>query len=383
MIDLTHLTQQTTTAGVATAAVDLGLAVVLAGIPSTSTDTEKAPLRRPGAARGGIYSATSSPLEARRWLLTCTGTPVNCGVRTGCSLPGGGTLAIVDMDTPAARQAFSALCSDHGSGTPDPAVLSPGGVSPTTGRWEHWAGAHVYLRIPDGTLPENIAGTVALTDGSAASAVEVKVHSSWAMMPPSTRREGSYRWGPAPTIWDAPAWLVQRIIDAGRPTSRRERRDSEFWVSETRAAWDAETPWSSILPDAGWTEDRRTASCGCQLWNRPRYSVPGSGVAHEGCEHGYWLHLHTAARGGDPVTDAAGAYGRSQVSKVEAAASVRYPEEPAMADRVRALLTAEGLREGPDLAGLDLGAHMRELNRTPRTPPAPATGMPMRFGATS
>jgi hypothetical protein len=341
-----------TVSGAALAAAALGLDVVLA---EAGAPVEKKPVNF-GSGAGGAHAATHDLDILDNWMGRANqrGIRLNCGVRVGSHLPGGGRLAVVDLDTTAALRAFAALCRAHGSGTPELTTHSPGVLSPATLRWEHWGGGHVWLRIPDGALPTNIAGTVNLSPGGqAAASVEVKLHDSWVMIPPSTRREGPYTWGPDPRVLDTPEWLLG-LISAQAPAPRATR--GAVAVSEEREEWDASTPWAEILPEAGYTRngDDRMRDCGCETWNRPGYANPRSAIAHEGCRHGFLLQLLTDNRGDDPILRAAGELGRAQVTKVEALAALRYSGDPGgIQEKVHKVLDAEELRREWDALSLD------------------------------
>lgn len=387
-VQLDTMTSARTSYSAAVAAVDLGLSVVLAEVAPGEV-TEKKPLNLRAFGPGGAHAHTRDPDEIRSWLRACAaaGRMINAGVAVGQPLPGGGTLAVVDMDTPHARQGFAELCAEHGQAMPEVTTTSPGGLRAETLAWEHWDGAHLWIRIPDGALPDTLPGTVNVTpSASAATSAEVKLRDSWVMMPPSQRREGPYSWGPSPAILDAPEWLISVI--ASKAPAPKPVRLEPLPENPARESWEQTTAWSDILIPAGYspTERGSLAACGCSKWDRPGSSNPGSVVAHEACAaHGDWLHLNTDNRDDDCILRAADELQRANLNKVEAAAAVRFEHYAEnIGDKIRRLMDAEGMRSRSSEIG-DLAATFNRMNsRTTRpaevAPKHDATGMPIAFG---
>lgn len=137
----------------------------------------------------GQYDATFDPDRIERWLRRCPelnwATPVT---------PATGRL-VVDLDGPAAVEAFQELQRRHGT---VPETL----ITATPGRGGGW---HLWFRHPGGDLK-----------GRLAPGIDVK-HAGYVAVPPSLHPEGGrYRWhDPGAPIAALPGWLLDLI----RPTA--------------------------------------------------------------------------------------------------------------------------------------------------------------------
>lgn len=350
MTDLTLLSRQTQVQSAARTAVATGLQVLL--LPADGT---KVPLNLRGAGHaGGAHAATGDPAELEAWLRVCVsrGLAVNLGVKAGAPLPDGHRLAVVDLDTTGAREAFSAMWSQNDAApAPNLTVHSPGAVSSDGTRWVHWDGGHIYLAVP-ADLAEGLPATVHLTAGETpADAVDVQLRDRFVMAPPSVRREGHYRWGETPRIVDAPDWLVE-LLRSSAPPPKPEREDLGAWtVSDAREDWEAVHGFGEFLLADGWTPFETDSTCGCPTWTRPGGADHGkSATAHDeacsphtGNSHAGWLHIWSDLASGE-IAEAGREVGRA-LNLVEVAAAVRYAEDlgTSLNDKVRQFLREEGL----------------------------------------
>jgi hypothetical protein len=210
---------------------------------------------------------------------------------------------VIDVDTADERRAFLddwALAIMDGTPpelVPDHSypmtVSSPGSYDIVNGEkvWKHRDGGHFWFTLPEGTeLPERNGklkwcachGGRKPEDGSPCRNAWVAYWGSgYVLVPPSVRKEGPYRvTGSAP---EAPAWLIERIsstvVERTRPPSEGPRFDDD-----PIDAWSADTPWSEILAEDGFTKFGFD-NCGCDTYTRPDNPAHAKSVtAHEvGC----------------------------------------------------------------------------------------------------
>jgi hypothetical protein len=221
----------------------------------------------------------------------CPGAPTTRTPNIGVE-PGASRMLVVDVDTPAERDAFLATWSAetgedqaHRGYT----VQSPG-VSRTlpdgTQEWVHHGGGHWWFTLPDGvTLP---AGVGTLKDetgwGAAWSGRQV-------LVPPSVRKEGPYRLVGTPE--PAPQFLLDRVFMAAEARAERERIRAERWDARKSGDldldpvddWSASTPWATLLEADGWVATGLLDTCSCPTWTAPGgHASPKSATAHDlGC----------------------------------------------------------------------------------------------------
>lgn len=325
------------------------LAVSGFGLPALLVDTDPSRQKRPVNFRntpyaaglgydpadnpgGGFYASTADPAEMSRWLgyAAGRGMSLNVGMRVGGPVYGGGTLAVVDMDTAAAVGLWASMWAARGFVPPELTVRSPG-KRDDSGNWVHAGGGHVWMMLPAG-VAEKVKPTVTIArGGTAADGVDVKVRDSFVMLPPSVRDEGPYSWAGGDMV-AAPDWFVSLLLDSGsRPAPGPRRKREESAVLDE---WNDNHPWTDILEEAGWTESGAVDSCGCPIFARPDGSSSRSGVAHEpGCNAGT-LHLYTTDDR-TAIGDYAEAVGKSSLSRIEVSAALEFPGvEPAEAKRM-------------------------------------------------
>lgn len=191
-------------------------------------------------------------------------------------------MLVVDVDTPAEREAFGsswALASlgDLQISIPGITVESPGSYDTVKQEWVHWGGGHWWMPLPEGfELP---AGKVFKGAGGWAA----MYGESYALVPPAARPEGAYRLVGGTT--SPPEWLLQQVTEAGaaREQVQRERQASAGGPID---AWSAATSWGDLLGSRGWLETSLVeGSCGCPVWTAPGpHSSPKSATAHDlGC----------------------------------------------------------------------------------------------------
>jgi hypothetical protein len=237
----------------------------------------------------GVVHATSDPKLIESWLrrLTKAGTVYNLA-----AVPGLSRMIAVDVDT---RAELEAWLRDRAAAegieldlTATPTVLSPGVVKVDQGGEENWVhkdGGHFWF-----TLPEDHPGYADAPASKYASEtgwVAMFGPLSYALVPPSNRKEGPYRLvGQAE---EAPAWLLERIDRELQVTrERRERQANRVRIDDDPIdVWAAATPWADLLAPDGWTDTGKPDSCSpdCIIWTRPGDAAHyKSATAHaEGC----------------------------------------------------------------------------------------------------
>jgi len=206
--------------------------------------------------------------------------------------PGASRMLVVDVDTPAERDAFLATWTQesgdnqYGRGY---TVESPG-VSRTgedgTEEWIHHGGGHWWFTLPDGvTLPSGV-GTLKDETGWGAAWSGRQV-----LVPPSVRKEGPYRLVGAPE--PAPQFLLDRVFMAAEARAERERIRAERWEARRSGDleldpvddWSANTPWAVLLEADDWSATGLLDTCSCPTWTAPGgHASPKSATAHDlGC----------------------------------------------------------------------------------------------------
>lgn len=247
----------------------------------------------------GIAHALTDDTVARRVMqrLVEQQGAVNLGVELGRSRK-----LVIDVDTPAEREAFLADWSAE-SGRDEsgrtPTVLSPGVCRVEADgeeRWVHKDGGHYWFDIPPGvTLPEG-QGVFKAEGGWVAMWAGHQV-----LVPPSTRPEGPYRLAGQMEV--APDWLIDRILMEVHARDERKRINSSRIIDSDNPidSWSREVEWAEILELDGWTDTGLVDRCSCPVWTAPGdHGSPKSATAHDlGCtrfdlERGHGpLHLWT------------------------------------------------------------------------------------------
>jgi len=191
-------------------------------------------------------------------------------------------MLVVDVDTPAERQAFVdalGINADIPGGgpyvdLPSITVESPGSFDVATQTWKHFGGGHWWLELPEGY--EMPPGKVFKGPGGWAA----MYGEAYALVPPSGRPEGSYRLvgGTSP----APAWLLEQLTFSGRLRQVDVERRSAG-AGGPIDEWSASVSWASLLEPHGWTETSMVeGSCGCPVWTAPGvHASPKSATAHD------------------------------------------------------------------------------------------------------
>ncbi len=189
-------------------------------------------------------------------------------------------MLVVDADTPAERQAFGADWMLHSLGdllpnVPGITVESPGSFDIKTQSWIHWGGGHWWMPLPEGfDLPP---GKVLKGQGGWA----VMYGESYALVPPATRAEGTYRLVGGTT--PPPTWLLEQLTAAGAQRSQVTRDRTAAAAGGPIDQWSADTSWASLLEPQGWIETSMVeGSCGCPIWTAPGdHASPKSATAHD------------------------------------------------------------------------------------------------------
>ena len=248
--------------------------------------------------------------------------PVNLGVKLGPS-----RLVVVDCDT---ADQVSAFLADAGAPADlSPTIASPG-VRDDKGNWPHRDGGHFWFVVPeDVELPATI-GTF-----TAAGEYAVMWGERYVLIPPSTRKEGSYT---APgEVHVLPERLREQIVARGRDLRDRAERCGAGEGSTSITAWSQSQTWAEILGPS-WTPTGRADSCGCETWTAPgEHGSPKSATAHEiGCTIAQHdpdnppLHFWTTGDRGQ-FSD----WPRDNISKLQAVALSEYGND--MGDAMTAL----------------------------------------------
>lgn len=202
-------------------------------------------------------------------------TELHRGVNVGLHL-GRSRLIVVDVDTPAERQEFLndfEFASQQQA--PGITVESPGSYDYVTGTWKHWGGGHWWF-----TLPEEFEfppGKVLKMPGGWA----IMYGEAYALVPPSSRPEGTYRLVGGTTT--APAWMLEALTVAGEARKHTADQNYSHIAGGPIDQWSARTSWSSLLEPRGWIETSMVeGSCGCPVWTAPgEHSSPKSATAHD------------------------------------------------------------------------------------------------------
>ncbi len=197
-------------------------------------------------------------------------------------------MLVVDVDTPAERQAFINAMGDaagvgYGPHGPVDAVFpgitveSPGSYDYAAGVWNHWGGGHWWFDLPEGfELP---AGKVLKGPGGWAA----YWGESYILVPPAVRPEGAYRLTGGTSV--APPWLVEQVATyASAKVAEMASRQAQGERGGPIDAWSAATSWASLLEPQGWIETSMAeGSCGCPIWTAPGgdHASPKSATAHD------------------------------------------------------------------------------------------------------
>ena len=327
--------------------------------------------------RGGWKLAARDTTDAAAQVHAARRGEAMRGTPNVALVPDATRVVMLDFDTPeevAEARALWQMWGGDAAAVDSPTVSTPGQQG-SDGAWQHQGGGHLWVALPalDDVDLTTLPATLLLTGsgeapGETSPSAALKLHSCYALIPPSARPEGAYR--RTGNAVEAPegmvAWLRERAAEAARVRLERmevrERRAKEREAAEDRGevvplagadAWSAKTPWSAILGGLyGW-EHTGTAQCGCEEWRRPGGS-PRSAIAHDpGCT----LGSYPMDEGHGPVylfTDnpdaplaemrdyraTQGVTGRT-LTKVQAAAAILYAEWP-VESRVTRMLDAHG-----------------------------------------
>ncbi len=207
---------------------------------------------------------------------------------------GGSGLAVVDSDTAAQTARFLAVAGlDLDAAEAAPTVRSPGQMgegadSDDPSTWAHSDGGHWWFTVPDDVELPTGSGSGAIKwddDDADADGFAVLWDRRYVLIPPSVRREGSYR--PHGEVHDLPAWLGEEITRSAKLRAERAARRAERATvsGDSVQQWGAHTTWAEILAPTGWTTTGKVDGCGCETWTAPGvHASTKSATAHEpGC----------------------------------------------------------------------------------------------------
>lgn len=187
-------------------------------------------------------------------------------------------MVFVDCDTKAQTAAFLA---DDGSEAP--VTVSSPGTQALDGTWTHEPGnGHYWFTVPESVeLPTGTdTMTVGTDDGYA-----VKWGNTYVLIPPSTRKEGSY--AASGPVRELPNWLLDRITQHGAQRAQRavKSRQQALDADDPITRWGAEVTWAEILETTDWVNTGKSDNCGCDTWTAPGlHATDKSATAHEfGC----------------------------------------------------------------------------------------------------
>lgn len=122
-------------------------------------------------------------------------------------VPGRSGVVVIDLDGAEGFRSWRELQRLHGGYPSTATVLSP----------REGGGAHLYFRIPTDFYVRSTAGKLA-------AGVDVRGSRGQAVLPPSVRADGTYRWAdPSTPIAAAPAWLTA-LLRPPPPPPRRPHR---------------------------------------------------------------------------------------------------------------------------------------------------------------
>lgn len=275
--------------------------------------------------RGGVYLASADAEVLSAYLNTylqsrADDVAVNLAVATARS-----RVVVVDCDT---ADQVAAFLADAGLDADTPPTVSTPGQRGTDGQWTHSGGGHFWFVVPESVeLP---AAEMSWT--APGGYVALCGASKYALIPPSTRAEGSYK--ATGEVRALPEWLAAKITErastAHLTAAAGDRRVSCADGSAGRiSAWGQSVTWASILEPHGWRR-HGTDECGCETWTAPgAHASPKSATAHEpGCGSGLYddnppLHLWTD-HDRAPFDELLADLGRSTLTKLEAVAAADH-----------------------------------------------------------
>ncbi|HTF49376.1 MAG TPA: bifunctional DNA primase/polymerase [Pseudonocardia sp.] len=238
----------------------------------------------------GRNHTITDPVEADRVFkrLVATNPDLNIGLEVGAS-----RLLVVDADTTAERESFTALWAQmeerpelvHAA----PTVRSPGKRrgedSEGNEVWSHKDGGHFWFLLPDEVDFAEACTSTPLKVGAHEAKASLMFRNQLVLVPPSVRAEGPYVM--ASEIQPAPAWMISMLHAhiAGHAERIDRHREHVAGGDDRIEDWSAVTTWDQILARYGWTTSGKTDQCGCEIWTRPGdWSSPKSATAHEpGC----------------------------------------------------------------------------------------------------
>lgn len=255
-------------------------------------------------APAGLHLATTDSKTACKYLDRAAKLypdPLNFAIEVGRS-----NLIIVDVDTPAEKDAFLNWWSQsegRDMRSVAPTVSSPGVFDQATNQWVHWSGGHYYFTLPEGVVMPTDVGNY--THQTPAGKFSVAWGGRYILIPPSVRAEGAYRF----TGMDMPAPpvlldLIQgraEIAAANRQRAAERRAEGGGEFDDAIDEWSESIEWSDILSPHGWVPTMDTDRCGCPIWTAPGvHGSPKSATAHDGgCDLGRYtttnapLHVWT------------------------------------------------------------------------------------------
>lgn len=232
-------------------------------------------------------------------------------------------IALADLDTAVQVEAFRRVWNKHSDEPIDLTVSSPGVVD-DAGTWRHKDGGHVWFSIPDGIEMPERKGRFTWCECHAfrpwiddpknpgkkitcPNAFAFYWGSGYALVPPSVRPEGPYRYMGSAVV--LPDWLSAMAGDsvAGTADSTGEGILGRF-SDDPIDTFSREIEWSDILIQDGFTPAGMD-NCGCPTFTRPGDATHSKSVtAHEmGCSLSWPdtstghlpMHIWSDALGGD------------------------------------------------------------------------------------
>lgn len=239
----------------------------------------------------GRSHAITDPAVAERVFkrLAASHPDLNIGLEVGAS-----RLVVVDTDTAAERESFTALWAQMEE-APElaqaaPTVRSPGKRRGTDADgnevWTHKDGGHYWFLLPPEVDFAHACTSTPLKVGAHDTKASLMYRDQLVLVPPSVREEGPYVM--ASDIQPAPAWMIEKLHAhiAGHAEKIDRNRERAADEDDPVAVWSASIAWDTILTRYSWTTSGRIDRCGCEIWTRPGdWSSPKSATAHEpGCD---------------------------------------------------------------------------------------------------
>jgi hypothetical protein len=218
----------------------------------------------------GFYDATTEPAKIREWWQAHKDAAI--GVPTGTKMGAW----VLDVDLPDGPVTLAALEKKHGP-------------LPTTAKQQTGSGGwQLFFKWPADCLVKNNAKT------KLGPGLDVRGEGGYVIMPPSFNEKGQYKWITKGVLVDAPAWLLDLVIEQEKPR-RVEPIRSEGTTRYGKAALDDEAGKVAMAPNGARNE---TLNAGAYSMGR---LIAGGELDQDEAE---LTLLEAALRAGLPETEA-------------------------------------------------------------------------------